>query len=446
MTNRWTSPTRRMFLGGAGATLALSSGLPRLARAQDTLDWKQFDGSHIEVSLVKSPRADTIERNLAAFTEMTGIDVGFEQIPEQQQRQKVVVEFASGAPSFDVVQLSYHVQKRQFEKAGWLADLRPMLADPKLADPSLSIDDFSAAGQAYATGPNGEFHSLPISVDYWIIYWNQELFAQKGLSYPTSFDELVSAAEALTDLAAGTYGFVARGLKNANVPVWTSFLLGYGAEPIDANGELQTAGDAAVKAATMYQRLLTKSAPPGVVGFNWSECQSSFLQGKIGMWLDGVGFAPPLEDPSKSLVVGKVGYGVVPPGPGGHASATFGDGIGISAVSENKGPAFLFAQWAVSHAIQADLLQTGSGVPFRTSVVDDPEVRANLKLPQGWIEAVAGSAEISKFGLPVIVPVTEFRDVIGTALTNLLGGADAATEMKRATAEFKPVLDKSEAS
>lgn len=118
MTNRWTSPTRRMFLGGAGATLALSSGLPRLARAQDTLDWKQFDGSHIEVSLVKSPRADTIERNLAAFTEMTGIDVGFEQIPEQQQRQKVVVEFASGAPSFDVVQLSYHVQKRQFEKAG----------------------------------------------------------------------------------------------------------------------------------------------------------------------------------------------------------------------------------------------------------------------------------------------------------------------------------------
>ncbi len=49
-------------------------------------------------------------------------------------------------------------------------------------------------------------------------------------------------------------------------------------------------------------------------------------------------------------------------------------------------------------------------------------------------------------GLPVIVPVTEFRDVIGTALTNLLGGADPATEMKRATAEFQPVLDKSEQS
>jgi multiple sugar transport system substrate-binding protein len=33
---------------------------------------------------------------------------------------------------------------------------------------------------------------------------------------------MVTAAEALTDPKAGTYGFVARGLKNANVPVWTA--------------------------------------------------------------------------------------------------------------------------------------------------------------------------------------------------------------------------------
>ena len=56
-----------------------------------------------------------------------------------------------------------------------------------------------------------------------------------------------------------------------------------------------------------YQRLMTKSAPRGVTGFNWAECQSAFLQGKVGMWLDGVGFAPPLENPQKSRVVGKVG-------------------------------------------------------------------------------------------------------------------------------------------
>ena len=105
---------------------------------------------------------------------------------------------------------------------------------------------------------------------------------------------------------------MARGLKNANVPVWTSFLLGYGVDPVDAKGNLTTDSPEAIEAARLYQRLLTKSAPQGVSGFNWSECQSAFLQGKVGMWLDGVGFAPPLEDPDKSRIVGKVGYGVMP--------------------------------------------------------------------------------------------------------------------------------------
>jgi multiple sugar transport system substrate-binding protein len=44
----------------------------------------------------------------------------------------------------------------------------------------------------------------------------------------------------------------------------------------------------------------------------------------------------------------------------------------------------------------------------------------------------------------VIAPVTEFRDVFGVALTNMINGADPATELKKATVEFQPVLDKSE--
>ena len=54
------------------------------------------------------------------------------------------------------------------------------------------------------------------------------------------------------------------------------------------------------------------------------------------------------------------------------------------------------------------------------------------------------TAAIAQPGLPVISPVTEFRDVFGVALTNMINGADPATELKKATAEFQPVLDKSE--
>jgi len=44
----------------------------------------------------------------------------------------------------------------------------------------------------------------------------------------------------------------------------------------------------------------------------------------------------------------------------------------------------------------------------------------------------------------VIVPVAEFRDVIGAAITATLSGADPATEMKKATEQFKPILERSE--
>jgi len=435
--------SRRHVLA-AGASTAALAGMGWVPPAWAAVDWQRIKGNQLEVNLVKGPRAETLRLHVAKCTDLTGIEVGLEQIPEQQQRQKVVIEFNSGQPSFDVVHLSYHVQKRLLDKAGWMQDVKPYAADPSLADPALSLDDFSSAGVTYATDAQGRFTSLPLSVDYWMVYWNRELFDQKGLAYPATFDEMVKAAETLTNPDEGTFGFVARGLKNANVPVWTSFLLGYGVDPVDANGNLRTDGPEAIEAAKLYQRLLTKSAPPGVTGFNWNESQSSFLQGKIGMWLDGVGFAPPLEDPTKSRVVGKVGYGVMPKGPVAQASCTFGDGIGIAAASQNKEAAWLFCQWAVSGPVQADLLQTGSGVPFRNSVLNDPEVRKGVKMPAAWVDAVVGSAAISKLALPVVIPVTEFRDIFGIALTNMLAGADPAAELKKATEQFKPILEKSE--
>ena len=88
-------------------------------------------------NLIKGPRGDMLQKyHEAEFTELTGIKVASEQIPEQQQRQKAVIELTSGKPSFDVVHLSYHVQKRQFDKAGWLADFSGFIKDPNLTDPT----------------------------------------------------------------------------------------------------------------------------------------------------------------------------------------------------------------------------------------------------------------------------------------------------------------------
>ena len=211
-------------------------------------------------------------------------------------------------------------------------------------------------------------------------------------------------AEKLTDEKAGMYGYVGRGLRNANMTLWTNYFLNYGGEFLDAKGNILTDGPEAIEATKLYNRSMGKSAPPGVAGFNWMESLAAFAQGRAAMWIDGVGWAPGVENPNASRVVGKVGYAMVPAGPKGQYSATYGDGIGIAAASKNKEAAYLLCQWAVSKAQGARLLQAGGGVPFRNSILNDEETRKGVKLPKEWLQSVIDAGKISKLGLPVIIP------------------------------------------
>ncbi len=341
-----TLVSRRALLAGTAAAGALGlAGFPGYAAEPQ---WKKYAGTTIEANLIKGPRGELLQKYASEFTDLTGIKVESEVIPEQQQRQKAVIELTSGKPSFDVIHVSYHVQKRQFEKAGWLADLSGFMKDPNLTAPDLTVSDFSAGGLKFAQNDRGEMHSLPWSVDYFILYWNKELFAKKGVALPKTFDEMAAAAEKLNDPANGIYGFTGRGLRNANMTLWTNFFLNYGGEFLDDKGNILTDGPEAIEATKMYQRLLTKTAPPGVAGFNWMESMASLTQGRAAMWIDGVGWAPPIEDPNASRVVGKIGYALVPAGPKGQYSAAYGDGVGIAQASTKKEAAYLYCQWAVN--------------------------------------------------------------------------------------------------
>ena len=437
------TPGRRTLLRTAAAAAALLGGSG--ARAQvGGFDWKRFKGQKIEVALVKGPRSDVLQRHQNEFEELTGITVGAEQIPEQQLRQRNVIQFASRRPAVDVTLLSLHVEKRIFGAAKWLEDLRPYLADPTMTAPDFAYDDFAAGGRLFSTQPDGRIDTFPTSLDYAVLYWNKELFDAKGLAYPASMAEMATAAAALTDASRQRYGFVARGQKNANVYVWASMMLGWGQDAV-TDGALNTTGAAAVESAALFTSMLRQSAPAGVVGFNWSEAQTSFMQGGVGMWLDSSGFAAPLEDPTRSRVAGKVGYGVIPAGPAAHAVGLTGDGIGIAAASQRKQAAYFYVQWATGKAMQARFLQSGAGVGARQSILSDPAVLAGMTpATRAWAACMTQSGPLGRPCLPDITPVTEFRDVFGVALTNMIGGADPAAELGRATAAFAPVLAKSQ--
>ena len=435
---------RRHLLQTSAAILAAPAIVER-ANAQSAFDWKQCKGQEIEVNFQLSPRGDLAKRAIPKFEELTGIKVGFEQIPEQQQRPKVAMEMASGHPSFDVVNVGMHVQKRLVERAGWMEDLRPYIADKNLTNPDFDIADFSAPSMAVATGSDGKINVLPNNQDLFILFYNKALLAAKGFNGPPgTYGELMTMAHALTEPSKQIYGFVGRGLKNANVVLYDNILLGWDQETVSADGKkLLTDTPAAVEAAAWYQKIMKECGPPGNVGFNWNECQTTFMQGRGAMWWDGIGFSAPLLDKTKSRVVDKVGFAPVPAGPKAHNAATFIDGIGIPASAKNKKGAWLFLQWIAGKQMLNEQLRSGSGTPARLSCYTRSEIVKNSAFPQEWFDTTETSLKIARSGLPVIVPVTEFRDTIGSGLTNIVGGADVATELKKATEAFQPTLDKS---
>ncbi len=430
--------TRRTMLGTA-ASLAAAPAL-----AQSGFDWQRLKGTSIEVLLAKSPRSDFFQREQAAFEALTGIKVGAEQIPEQQQRQKMVVEFASGRTSFDVAFVAPHVHKRLTAKGGWLADLRPMIADPKLTAPEFDVADFPDGIVRTMAQRDGSLTMLPINVDHWIMFTNAALFAARGVEVPGSFPAILEAARKLNDPAHGVAGCVMRGLKNANTLVWVSMLIGYGVDAVGPDGRLNTDGPEAIEAAKLYQALAREAGPVGMVGFNWPECQSSFAQGRAAMWFDTNGLFVPLEDPTRSKVVGQVGYSVMPPGPVAHRVGLTSDALAISASSRKKEAAWLYLQWAAGKSMQARQLAEGIGAPPRSSAYAALAGMPEAKVNRRWLACAEAAGKLAYPSLPEIVAVTEFRDVFGIALANMIGGADAATELRAATAAFKPILERTE--
>ena len=89
---------RRALLKSALALAGASAlGIPA-AWAQGSFDWKRFKGEKIEIALQKSPFHDVLQKYEPEFTALTGIEAGSEQIPEQQYRQKLAIEFALAFP------------------------------------------------------------------------------------------------------------------------------------------------------------------------------------------------------------------------------------------------------------------------------------------------------------------------------------------------------------
>jgi multiple sugar transport system substrate-binding protein len=117
--------------------------------------------------------------------------------------------------------------------------------------------------------------------------------------------------------------------------------------------------------------------------------------------------------------------------------------MAVSTQSRSKEAAYLFGQWATSKQNMVRELMAGVGVG-RSSTWDSAEVKAKPKMPLDWYQAYQASLKIGRQGLPEIVGVTEYRDIIGVAIQKAIEGAPAAQVLAQAQKDFQDLLNRTE--
>jgi multiple sugar transport system substrate-binding protein len=438
------SMTRREILR-LGASMAAGAAVGPFvstpARAQ-AFNWQRFKGKELFLIFLKHPWVEEIVTHFPEFESLTGIKVQYEILPEIQARQKLTVEMTSGSGGLDAFVSSLHVEKRRFWKAGWYEPLNKYLEDKTLTAPDYDWNDFTPTAKAAVTQPDNTVSALPTFVDPDILFYRKDIFQQSGLKPPRTLEEMEALAQKLHN-PPSMYGFVARGLKNANASPWAYVVFAMGGEYLTPDRKSAINTPAWVKGLEWYSGMLRRFAPPGVVNFNWYECSAAFMQGQVAMYYDGVNFATQFEDKEKSKVAGKVGYTVLPAGPGGLHTCMFTTGVSLSAQSRNKEAAWFFIQWATNkqNCVRELVAGVGGG---RASTWNHPEVKAKPRMPADWYTAFLESLKIGRNGLPEIVDVTQYRDIIGLAIQKAIEGSKPADVIAQAHKEFQEMLDRTE--
>lgn len=435
------------FVVALGAVLALVTAVLSLPSAAASFNWKRFAGTQIRVFAPIIPQTDVIKAALPQFTEATGITVTLEAFPDAQLRQKTMIETAAGGGTLDVVgDLPMQIALK-FWKAGYLEALDGLLASPEATSPEFDAADFLPS--VWDIGKvQGKLVAIPFSPQTHLLYYRKDLFDKYGLRPPETLDDMERAARRIREASVAegrkdVYGVVLRGKKAEAVTQLSYYLYNFGGSWLDAERRPAIASPAAIKAMEFYGRMLRLYGPPGVLSYGFPEASALFMQGKAAMFTDINVLAARVEDPTKSRVAGKVGYALIPSGPGGRIPMLPVTSWMLMKQSKHKEAAWLFVQWATSKENLLKILVAGSASP-RKSSWSDPRFTSQDRHPD-WSRATFEGIRLGKpFNLPPVVAVGEVRDVIGSAIQASILGQDVKAAAERAAVEMKRIMDQTE--
>jgi trehalose/maltose transport system substrate-binding protein len=369
--------SRRNFVKGVGAVLAAGAAAPALAACGSSGGAAATSGGKTTITFASAKffAKSTIGQMVDEYNNSSRhVNVQFQELPTPSQstevHQQLVQSLSQRDGSIDVFTGDI-IWISEFAGAGWSAPLDGYFG------PSVKAQYFPGVVDACTYG--GALHALPWYIDAGMLYYRKDLLAAAGLAVPTSWSELVTAAQKLTGSGKVADGFNWQA-KQAEVLVCdlVEFIGSNGGAILAPDGKTVTIADPkAVEAVQFMADTFGKDKITPKSVLSWDEVPSElpFTGGRAGflrnwsfVWTDA-------QTPSSSSVVGKVGVTKLPAFPGGTSTACLGGyQFGMNASSTKKSAAIDFLTWMSSPATQLKWATQLGLAPSRPSVYTQPEL------------------------------------------------------------------------
>ena len=131
----------------------------------------------------------------------------------------------------------------------------------------------------------------------------------------------------------------------------------------------------------MWGDLLGNYSIPDAAAANLDQVVIAMQQGQTAIITEGAPLGGRILNPQESKVLGKVGFTLVPEGPGGIHPAFTGHGFAIASASKHVDAAWLFLQWSTSAEIMKKIALNSNHVAVsRNSVWEDADFRTKWNL------------------------------------------------------------------
>lgn len=386
--------------------------------------YDDYAGETLIVNFPAHPHFNAVMKILPEFTKETGIEVEVDQLPYLKMRERQTLELGQDEGDYDLI--AYVVfSKADYVYADQLENLARYFMNPKLADPSYDSADlidgyvynigFAGGDKGYLSGKTGSLYGLPYGSETSVLGYRKDIFEKHGLAVPETYEEMLDIACKIPELEPGMGGLSSRAASGHHAAhAFLLHLAPLGGRVFDGEWNPIVNNEAGVQAAEALKTIVN-CGPEGAASFGFGEALGSFLNGDTAMFLDTTVVAGQIDDPSKSQVVGKVGWAMHPMGVR-RGSQTGGFGIGIPKNAENKDAAFLLMQWLTSkHGDK--LVALAGGNPSRFSTHADADVNAKFPHMATFGEALQHADPDWR---PIIPVWGKINADLGTTLSKVL--------------------------